>query len=301
MAFRSRDLPLLSVFGSVARQGSITGAARELGLSKSVVSEQLRALEDKCDARLLERSTRSLRLTQIGEQLLAVSASLADAARQVDAILDEHRDGLAGTLRIATTHDLGQRVVAPAMSVVAKDHPELCIDMCTDDAPHDLIGERFDAAVRLGAPKDSQLVLRKLCTFEEPIVAAPALAARYEKANRPADLAGAPWVRHALVQTISSWTFRGPRGGKDEIEVDVRAQANTGDGVRALLVAGLGCGVLPAYQLSDDIERGALVVLCPGWSWKTVTLYALLPSRKRPKRVELFLSAVQTTVKRRGW
>jgi DNA-binding transcriptional LysR family regulator len=301
MPFRSRDLPLLAVFAAVARQRSITGAARELGLSKSVISEQLRALEEKCGARVLERSSRHVELTQLGEQLLAVSATLADASRAVDAILDEHRDGIAGTLRIATTHDLGTRVVAPALGLVVTNHPELRSEMVTDDMPHDLIGERFDLAVRLGAPKDSQLVMRKLCSFEEPIVAAPALAAKYKRATRPSDLAGAPWVKHALVQRIDSWIFRGPRRERDEIEVAIRGSANTGDGVRALLVAGVGCGVLPEYQLADDIKRGALVELCRGWSWKSVSLYALLPSRKPPRRVELFIAACHDVVKRNGW
>jgi DNA-binding transcriptional LysR family regulator len=236
----------------------------------------------------------------LGEQLVGVGTSLADAGRAVDAILDEHRDGLAGTLRVTTTHDLGQRVVGPAMGAVAATHPELRVEMVTDDQPQDLIGERFDLAVRLGrgAPKDSSLVLRKLCEFDEVIVAAPG---KFKKATRPRDLADAPWVRHSYIQAVDRWDFRGPRRERDEVRVKIAAQANTGDGVRALVIAGLGCGVLPEYQVTDDIERGALVRLCAGWSWRELTLYALLPSRKRPKRVELFLDALGKTVAKRGW
>src|SRR5262249_8824093 len=150
---------------------------------------------------------------------------------------------------------------------------------------------RFDVAVRLGAPRDSTLVLRKLGTFVEPIVAAPSVAAPWMRATRPRDLAAAPWVRHALVAHGEAWKFLGPRGERETVRVAARAQANTGDGVRALLVGGAGVGVLPLYQIAADLRRGALVRLCPEWIWKEVTLHALLPSvRTRPKRVELFLS-----------
>jgi len=302
--FRPRDLPLLAVFAVVARHGAVTAAARELGLSKSVVSEHLRSLEERCGARLFERSPRGLRLTQLGEQLRALATSLGDTARDVDALLDEHRSGPVGTLRVSTTHDLGPRFVTPLVGRLAARHPDLRVEVVTDDAVTDLIGNRFDVAIRLsGGQRDSSLVMRRLCSFEEPIVAAPSLAARYRDVRRPSELAGAPWVRHALVHKQERWSFHGPgpRREVEEVAVAIRGQANTGDGVRALLVAGAGCGVLPDYQLADELRRGALVRLCDGWSWKTVTLFALLPSRKRPRRVELFLTALEDAVRAEGW
>lgn len=94
-----------------------------------------------------------------------------------------------------------------------------------------------------------------------------------------------------------AWKFHGPRGERETVRVTVRAQANTGDGVRALVLGGAGVGVLPLYQVAADLRRGALVRLCPEWIWREVTLYALLPSvRTRPKRVELFLAALRDAV-----
>jgi DNA-binding transcriptional LysR family regulator len=289
-----RDLPLLAVFAAVVRCGSFTAAARELGLSKSVVSDQVRALEERCAVRLLERTTRSLRLTQVGEHVLGAATAVVAATRDVEAILEEHREAPVGTLRVATTHDLGPRFVAPVAAALAARYPELRVDIVADDAAHDLIAGSFDLAVRLGAPRDSGYVMRRLGTTVEPVVAAPALADRYPSASRPRDLNGAPWACHSLLARGDVMTFRGPRGEQEEIAVSVRAQANTGDGVRALLLAGVGFGALPEHLIAEDLQRGALVRVCPEWIWKQVTLYAVLPSAKRrPKRVTLFLAALK--------
>lgn len=90
-------------------------------------------------------------------------------------------------------------------------------------------------------------------------------------------------MRHSVVPTAATWKFHNARGDVDEIEVTMRAQANTGDGVRALLVGGVGFGVLPEYQIAADVRRGALVKLCAGWIWKDVTLHVVLPSKRQPK------------------
>lgn len=289
-----RDLPLLMVFAHVTRLGSFTAAARELGLSKSVVSDQVRALEERCGVRLLERSTRRLRPTQIGEQVVAAAASVADAARDLEALLEEHRSAPVGTLRIATTYDLGPRLVVPVAARLAASHPALRIDVASDDSPQDLIAGRFDLAVRLGAPRESGQVVRRLALIPEPIVAAPALADAWAHAARPRELAGAPFARHALLSRGETMTFLGPRGEQEALVVTQRAQANTGEGVRALLLAGVGVGALPEYLIADDLARGALRRLCPGWVWKQVALYAELPSaRRKPRRVQLFLDALK--------
>jgi DNA-binding transcriptional LysR family regulator len=293
--FKARDLPLLSVFAAVAKTGSFTAAGQELGLSKSVVSAHVRTLEKRCAVRLFERSTRRLRLTQTGERLLEVAATVTAATRDVDDILEEQRDTPVGTLRIATTHDLGALFVAPLVARLAAAHRQLRAEIVSDDGPQDLIGGNFDLAIRLGAPKDSELVMRRLKVYAEPIVAAPSLAKK--SVARPRDLAGAPWVRHTLVSKRETFTFRGPHGEADEIVVATRAQANTGDGVRALVLGGVGFAVLPEYQIASDLRRGALVRVCPGWIWREVTLYAVLPSTKRaPKRVELFLGALKDAI-----
>lgn len=288
-----RDLPLLAVFAAVVRKGSFTAAARELGLAKSVVSENVKALEQRCAARLLERSTRHLRLTEAGALVLASARNVEDAVRDLAANLDREGRAPAGILRVATTHDLAPLLVAPAAAAMVARYPALRIEIVADDAAHDLIEERFDLAVRLGTPRDSSYALRRLGTFAEPIVAAPDLADQFAHVSRPRDLRGAPWARHALISG-EVMTFLGPRGQRDEVAVSIRCQANTAYSLRALLLAGAGLGVLPEYLLRDDLVRGTLVRLCPAWVWKHVTLYALFPSRKHLRRsVSLLVAELQ--------
>jgi DNA-binding transcriptional LysR family regulator len=237
----------------------------------------------------------------VGEQVLAAAAPVVEATRDIEAVLEEHREAAVGTLRVATTHDLGPRFVAPVAAALVARHPQLRVDIVADDAPQDLIAGNFDLAVRLGAPRDSGHVMRRLGVTTEPIVAAPALADRYLNASRPRDLAGAPWARHALLSRSDVMTFRGPRGEHEEIPIAVRAQANTGDGLRALLLAGVGFGALPEHLVTEDLRRGALVRVCPEWIWKQLTLYAVLPSAKtRPKRVTLFLAALKEALASAG-
>ncbi len=290
---KPRDLPRLAAFAAVVRSGTFTGAARELGLPKSVVSESVKALEAACGVRLLERSTRRLHLTAAGAAALASARTIEASLRDLDAALDRERDAPAGTLRIATTHDLAPRLVAPAAALLGARHAGLRVEVVADDAPRDLIAAGVDAAVRLGAPRDSSYTLRRLATIDEPIVAAPALAERYAHAVRPRDLAGAPWARHTLLSG-EAMTFLGPRGQTDEIAVSLRAEANTGQAVLGLLIGGVGLGALPEYLLEDALARGALVRVCPAWVWKRVLLYALVPSSKHPRSsVTAFLAVLK--------
>ncbi|MBI5513577.1 MAG: LysR family transcriptional regulator [Deltaproteobacteria bacterium] len=293
------DLPRWLIFAAVARRGSFTAAARELGLSKSAVSEHVSGLEASVGARLLERTTRKVSPTQVGLLALEGCAVVESGLRDLAAALEEHRESPSGTLRVATTHDLGARFVLPAAAAVAARHPGVRVDVSCDDAVADLVGGGFDLAVRLGRPAESGFVLRRLAEVDEPLVGSPELAERYPDARRPRDLTGAPFVRHALVHRGRSWAFQA-RGERDAVVPEVRAQANTGEGVRALLLAGLGFGCLPEYLLAEDLGRGALLRVCPGWTLKRVTLYALLPSAKAPRRVGLFLEELGRALARVG-
>ncbi|MFV8751665.1 LysR family transcriptional regulator [Nannocystaceae bacterium ST9] len=289
----ARDLPLLVVFASVVRTGSFTAAARALGVSKSVVSEQVRLLEDRLGARLLERTTRRVQITELGTAVFGSAELVERELRELDARLEDDRKAPRGQLRVATTHDLGHQLVAPIAATLALRHPELTIDIVADDAPHDLIAGRFDLALRLGKPSDSSLTARRLLDVPEPIVAAPELASAWAGALRPRDLQGAPWVRHSLVSG-PTMRFSGPRGQVDEIGPRVRVQANSGQALRSLLLAGAGLGVLPSAMIADELASGRLRRVCPGWIWKTVTLYALFPSSKHRRRaVEVFVAELR--------
>lgn len=296
-----RDLPLLAVFASVARHGSFTGAAKELGVAKSVVSQQVRALEERLATRLLHRTTRRVQITDAGAEVLRSAEVVDHEMRELSARIDDEHGPPRGTVRVATTYDLSHLLVAPAAAALSARFPALSFDIVADDSPHDLVEGRFDVAVRLGSPRDTSLTAIRLLVVDEPILAAPDVALRYRDAERPAALAGAPWVRHSVLSS-GLMRFSGPDGATDELVVDVRLRANAGYAVRGLLLAGGGLGVLPRYMVADDLAAGRLVVLCPGWIWKRVTLFALFPSAVHRRRgLELFVAELKSRVSKARW
>ncbi len=275
------DGPLLTVFAAVVRRASFSGAADELKLSKSVVSERIKQLEERCGARLLERTTRQVRLTATGAEVLATATRVEEAFGQLARSLDLGRREPTGLLRISTTSDLGPVLIGPVVARFVATYPKVRAEILADDTQRDMLAARIDLAIRLGAPRASSLIVRKLAVLPEPIVAAPCLADTLGPVSRPRDLATAPWVRHSLV-TAATMRFLGPGGAKQELVPIVRAEADAGATVLSLLLHGAGVGVLPEHMLREHLHAGRLVRLCPGWIWKRVTLYALMPSKAAP-------------------
>lgn len=274
----SSDGHLLSVFAAVVQHGSFSAAASALKLSKSVVSQRVQQLEERCGIRLLERTTRRLRLTEAGAAVLEAATRVEDALDQLSRSLEAGRKEPSGVLRVSTTNDLGPLLIGPTVARFVSTYPNVRVEIFSEDAARDVIESKVDLAVRIGAPKSSSFTVRKLAVLSEPIVAAPALADQLGAITHPRELDRAPWVRHSLLN-IAALRFHGPAGASVELTPKFRAEANSGSTLLSLLLHGAGVGVLPEHALREHVHAGRLVILCPGWIWKKVTLYALTPSR----------------------
>ncbi|MDB4986634.1 MAG: LysR family transcriptional regulator [Myxococcaceae bacterium] len=285
-----RELPAIATFAMIARHRSFTVAARELGLTKSVVSAQLRALEQKCGVRLLERTTRHVRLTSAGSAAYAAAEQMLHASRVFERAVSSQRSEPTGRLRIGVPHGLAATVIAPLVAELVLRHRGLQVEMVVNDALQDLLRDGLDVAVRIGTPRDSAYVLKRLGASSVIAVGSPRLELR--AARRPSELAGAPWVRHLLVDRSPQWTFSGPGQQKERIRPSIGAAVNTMDAFRALLVSGAGVGAIPELHVKDDLARGALIPLCPGWVKRQVAVYALVPSRAVPAHAAFFLDAL---------
>lgn len=298
-----RDLPLLPIFVAVAEAGSFTTAARKLGLAKSVVSLHVRTLEDRCGVRLMERSTRRLRLTQVGEHVLEAARAALGSVRALEQIVQGHRDAPTGVLRVTVPLDSSlSAMLAPIAASLIHQHPDLRVDLSFDDRVADLIKDRFDVAVRLGAMPSSSYVVRRLGSEPEIIVASPQTIERWIEVQTPDRLSGAPWVVHSGLPVRSAWTFRSSRSAKQvQATVKVAAGANTVFALRDLLVASAGFGLLPFHVVRGDIEEGRLLHVCPDWSSRKLILHALLPTRKPPPRVSVFLARLSEAAPHLGF
>jgi DNA-binding transcriptional LysR family regulator len=177
-----------------------------------------------------------------------------------------------------------------------REHPALRVDLVLDDSPRDLVGEGFDVALRLGALRPSSYLVRRLGSTEEIAVATPGLFPSPALVRRPRDLGGANWVVHAELERRRALQLRSATGQLERVATAVQATANNAEAVRALVLAGKCCALLPRYLVADDIAAGRLVHVCPGWAGRKVWLQALVPSRHAPAAARAFLDALVETV-----
>jgi DNA-binding transcriptional LysR family regulator len=297
-----RDLPLLPVFVAVASLGSFTAAARELRLAKSVVSKHVATLEERCGVRLMERSTRRLRLTQIGEQVFDVAQQVLASVRTLEQVVEGNREAPSGTLRVTLPLDPWlSAMVAPVAAGLVRGHPSLKVELVVDDAIRDLVAEGLDVALRLGTLRESSYVVRRLGSEQEIVVAAAGVFDELAALKNPRGLGSVPWVVHSALRVPSSWSLRTEGGEKAQVNVRVIASTNTVIAMRDLLLAGAGVGLLPAHTVREDLKTGRLLRVCPGWYHRRLSLHALLPTKHSPPRVRLFLAALAAATRPLGF
>ncbi|MET0282383.1 MAG: LysR family transcriptional regulator [Steroidobacteraceae bacterium] len=272
------DLEDLRTFVEVADAGGLTPAARRLGLSKSIVSRRLVRLEKDLGVQLLSRTTRGAALTEAGatfrEHASRVAAEM-DAA--CDALLPE--GDLRGRLRIAAPLTFGPAHVAPVLAELARRNPRLQVHAIYSDRFVDLIGEGFDAAVRVGYLPDSDLVVRRVAPLFGKLVASPGYLQLHGAPRTPDDLMD----HEALMQGTETW--RVMRQGKvAHVGVHGRFKADNGDALLAAALAGLGIAALPDFLADPHVASGALVQLLVDFPLPEAGVYVVRPPGEFPPR-----------------
>ncbi|MEK7431412.1 MAG: LysR family transcriptional regulator [Pseudomonadota bacterium] len=266
------ELDDIRAFVEVAEAGGFGRAGTRLGLSKSMVSRRVARLEAELGAQLLSRTTRGVAVTEAGVEF-------KDHAERVLAELDAARDALAqrgdeivGSLRVAAPLSFGMTHLAPVLAELAVRHPKLQIDASYSDRFVDLIGERYDVAVRVGRLEDSSLVARKIAPIKGAVMASPAYLAAHGVPQRPEDLIGC----EALMQGSEVWRFQ---DGRKTITLrpEGRFKADNGQALLAAAVAGLGVAMLPTFLAGPAIERGEVVPLLLDFPMSEGGLYVVRP------------------------
>jgi DNA-binding transcriptional LysR family regulator len=279
------QLKRMAVFAEVVAAGSLTAAARRLGLTPSAVSQHLRQLEGALGLALLHRSTRKLTLTEAGARYIEGCSAMVAAARAADQALARHRDEPEGELRIAAPIGFGgllARALAPLRS-----HPRLTLRLLLDDALIDLIEQRVDIALRAGSQPDSSLVARKLGRMDAQMCAAPAYLAERGWPRVPQDLATHDWLGGRPSSSgLATLALHSRSGEQATVQVSSRAHASQVTALHALCVEGWGISVV----VSDDDRRaladGRLLPVLPGWQLPDLPVYAITPRRgEQPAKV----------------
>src|SRR3990167_2501897 len=233
------QLKRMAVFAEVVAAGSLSGAARQLGMTPSAVSQHLRQLEDALGLALLHRSTRKLTLTEAGARYVEGCTAMVAAARAANQALEHHRDEPEGELRIAAPIGFGS-VLAAALAPL-RNFPKLSLHLLMDDALVDVIGERVDIAVRVASLPDSSLVARKLGTLRAQLCASPAYLAARGWPQHPDYLARHDWLGgrpHTAAQEVLQ--LHSSDGQVARVQVTSRASATQVTALPSLCVAGWG-------------------------------------------------------------
>lgn len=280
----------MQVFQKVAALGSFSAAARALGMSQAMATKHVEAIEKHLGARLFQRTTRRLTLTEAGSRYRAATerilAEIEEAEREASAATTE----LTGTLRLNLPLAFGLREVVPAIADFAHRYPALTVDVGLSDRVVDLVEEGWDLAIRIGRLPDSALVARKLAPIRTGLAAAPAYLARHGAPTTVADLNNHNCLGYTLPTPASAQRWAFGSEGKTVVPVSGTFRANNGDALCAAAVAGIGIIYQPLFITRDDLLAGRLVPVSldlPAFDFANVhAVHA--PSRHVPAKVRAF-------------
>ena len=278
----------LTIFARVVGTGSLSAAARDLGMSTAVVSRRLASLEARLGVRLVNRTTRSLHLTDEGAAYYETCTRVLADIEEADAAVSAGRAEPRGVLRVALPASFGNQHVAPLVPKFAQRYPDVQLALSLSDRAVNVVEEGFDLAVRIAELADSSLAARKLAPNRRVVCASPEYLRRHGTPRTPEDLA-----RHNCLATdfAMTWEYRDPQGKPGSVRVSGRYACDNWEVLRDWAVAGLGVALKSTWDVRRHLEEGRLVSLLPGYTFATdVAIYAVYPHRRHlPAKTRAFI------------
>jgi DNA-binding transcriptional LysR family regulator len=279
----------MSVFAKVVATGSLSNAARELGLSPAMVSRRLAALETRLGVRLINRTTRSLHLTDEGASYYESCSRVLAEIEHANASVSAGRHEPQGTLRVALPAAFGNQYVAPLVPQFAALHPAVQLALSLSDRTVNLVEDGFDLAIRIAALEDSSLAARKLAPNRRVVCASPEYLRRHGAPSSPAELS-----RHNCLlasEFVSTWEYKDPAGKLGSTRVSGRYICDNWEVLRQWALSGLGIALKSTWDVRRHLSSGALVSLLPGYSFDSdVAIYAVYPHRRHlPAKTRAFI------------
>ena len=298
------DLEGLAIFAKVAETRSFAAAAAELKLSKATISKAVSRVEKKLKTRLFNRTSRRVALTEAGQQLSGRAAHILSEGEAVEDEALARSTSLRGLVRLAAPMSFGVLHVAPALPEFLAKYPEVSIDLHLSDAAVDMIGDGFDAAIRIAVLPDSSLIARRLCGMPRYIVGSPNYLKTHGRPRHPLHLAEHVCITYGHATAPDTWRLTHKNGKSATVHPSGPLRANNGDAMMPALIAGVGLAVLPEFIVSDALADGRLERLLPEWSMPSGSVHWVTPpGGQRPKRVDVlgdFLAQSMTSHRRRG-
>lgn len=287
----------LQIFSQVVKEGSLSAAGRALGVSSAVVSKRLQRLEEQLGARLVNRSTRRLGVTEAGAKYYEYCVRALAELEEAEALIT-HGNGLPkGTLRVTVPAAFGRLHIAPLVPGFLARYPDLRLSLHLSDSTVDVIDAGYDLAVRIGDRKDSSLVARHLGVDRRLVVATPAYLERWGEPRTPAELAQHNALLFSNPSPLDRWPFIDREGNRHEVKVYGNFETNTCEALREALLAGVGLALRPTWDVGKDIQSGALKVLLPDYTQPSFTIQAVYPSRRHlSQKVRVFIDTLREAI-----
>jgi DNA-binding transcriptional LysR family regulator len=270
------DLNELKTFRAILAEGSLSAAARRLGVTLAVVSRRLATLEDRAGVRLVHRTTRSLSPTEDGARLFSEIERALEAIEAGEERLARGRDEPIGTLRLSAPSFFGRRCVAPVLGLLTTRYPRLAVSLELEDRLADIVGEGLDVAIRIGALADTSTMMRKLADNRRVLKAAPAYLDRAGRPATPAEAASHEFLRCG--GATEPWRLKGPKGATANLAAPARLRVDDGDVVHDWALAGLGIMLKSEIDVAVDLASGRLERVLPAWDGGEEAIVALYPS-----------------------
>ena len=273
----------MQVFSRVANLGSLTGAAHALGMSQTMATKHVAALEERLGVKLLHRTTRKITLTEAGRRYLESVERILAEVQEAEATAAAERVEVTGLLRVNAPVSFGIREIAPSMADFAQRHPALTIDMGLNDRVVDLIEEGWDVAVRIGRIRDQTMVARKVARCRTLLAGSPAYLAREGTPTTVAELSSHNCLGYTLSSVLGPhrWVFG--TGGETAVAISGNLRASNGDALVAAAVAGQGLIYEPTFLVGDEIRAGRLAAIrLDHPPIELAGVFAVYPSNRRP-------------------
>ena len=282
----------MSIFARVVSAGNLSAAARELGLSPAVVSRRLAALEARLGVRLINRTTRSLHLTDEGAKYYEACTRILTEIEEANATASARLVEPEGVLRVALPASFGHQHIAPLVPRFAARYPKVQLALSLSDRRVSVIEEGYDLAVRIAELEDSSLAARKLAPNRRVVCASPDYLAKHGTPRMPEELAQHNFLvttwEHEFSMTLE---YKDPAGKAGTVRVSGRYACDNWEVLREWALAGLGVALKSTWDVRRHLEDGSLVALCPGYTFGTeVAIYAVYPHRRYlPAKTRAFI------------
>ncbi|QUJ70116.1 LysR family transcriptional regulator (plasmid) [Photobacterium sp. GJ3] len=279
----------IPVFVCVVEQGSFSAAAQHQGITKSAVSKRIAQLELSLGTRLLHRTTRSLRLTEAGEQYYACAQAAVMKAQEGEDRLAQQQKQPSGQLKVTVPMTFGRLHVAPLIPEFLKAYPEIRLDLSMEDAMVDMVEGGFDLAIRIGHIPESSLIARKIAPCRSVLCASPEYIAQHGMPQSPADLRHHNCLYYSFFRGGAEWRFDGPTG-IESVQPQGNYRVNNSEALREALLHGTGICQMPTFIVGPDLAAGKLVPVMTDYALPVHAIYAMFPERKHlPAKVRVLI------------